>query len=73
MNEDYIYYKDGDNYAGNGNDEKRTHHNHYRPICRMTANQKNNGNQENEEPDYAIKLAVAKLSYLGVNAKDITL
>lgn len=32
-----------------------------------------NGNQENKELDYSIKLAVAKLSFLGVNVEDITL
>ncbi|MBD5463050.1 MAG: hypothetical protein HDR24_08350 [Lachnospiraceae bacterium] len=32
-----------------------------------------NGNQENKELDYAIKLLVAKLSSLGVNVEDITL
>lgn len=34
---------------------------------------KNNGNQENSELDYSIRLAVAKLSSLGVNVEDITL
>lgn len=32
-----------------------------------------NCNQENKELDYAIKLAVAKLSSMGVNVEDITL
>ena len=32
-----------------------------------------NGNQENPELDYSIKLAAAKLSSLGVNIEDITL
>lgn len=32
-----------------------------------------NGNQENKELDYSIRLAVAKLSSLGVNVEDITL
>lgn len=32
-----------------------------------------NGSQENRELDYSIKLAVAKLSSLGVNVEDITL
>lgn len=32
-----------------------------------------NGTQENKELDYSIKLAVAKLSSLGVNVEDITL
>ncbi|MCM1155877.1 MAG: hypothetical protein NC392_11035 [Roseburia sp.] len=32
-----------------------------------------NGNQENKELDYSIKLAVAKLSSMGVNIEDITL
>lgn len=32
-----------------------------------------NGSQENRELDYSIKLAVAKLSFLGVNVEDITL
>ena len=32
-----------------------------------------NGNQENKELDYSIKLTVAKLSSLGVNVEDITL
>ncbi len=34
---------------------------------------KNNGDQENKELDYSIKLAVAKLSSLGVNVEEITL
>lgn len=34
---------------------------------------KSNGNQDNKELDYAIKLTVAKLSALGVNVEDITL
>ena len=34
---------------------------------------KENGTQENTELDYSIKLAVAKLSSLGVNVEDITL
>ncbi len=34
---------------------------------------KSNGSQENNELDYSIKLAVAKLSSLGVNVEDITL
>ncbi len=34
---------------------------------------KSNGNQDNKELDYAIKLTVAKLSSLGVNVEDITL
>ena len=34
---------------------------------------KANGNHENEILDYAIKLAVAKLSSMGVNVEDITL
>ena len=33
----------------------------------------NNGDQENKELDYSIKLAVAKLSSLGVNVEEITL
>ena len=32
-----------------------------------------NGNQENRELDYSIRLAVAKLSSMGVNVEDITL
>ncbi len=32
-----------------------------------------NGTQENKELDYSIKLAVAKLSSMGVNVEDITL
>ncbi len=32
-----------------------------------------NGNQENRELDYSIKLATAKLSSMGVNVEDITL
>lgn len=32
-----------------------------------------NGNQENRELDYSIKLAIAKLSSMGVNVEDITL
>lgn len=32
-----------------------------------------NDNHENKELDYSIKLAVAKLSSLGVNVEDITL
>ncbi|MCM1202462.1 MAG: hypothetical protein NC312_14650 [Bacteroides fragilis] len=32
-----------------------------------------NGSQENKELDYSIRLAVAKLSSLGVNVEDITL
>ena len=32
-----------------------------------------NGNQENRELDYSIRLAIAKLSSLGVNVEDITL
>ncbi len=32
-----------------------------------------NGNQQNRELDYSIKLAVAKLSSMGVNVEDITL
>lgn len=32
-----------------------------------------NGNQENKELDYQIKVATAKLSSLGVNVEDITL
>ncbi len=32
-----------------------------------------NGNHENEMLDYFIKVTVAKLSSLGVNAEDITL
>lgn len=32
-----------------------------------------NGSQENKELDYSIKVAVAKLSSLGVNVEDITL
>lgn len=32
-----------------------------------------NGDQENKELDYAIKLTIAKLSSLGVNVEDITL
>ena len=32
-----------------------------------------NGNQENSELDYSIKLATAKLSSMGVNFEDITL
>lgn len=32
-----------------------------------------NGSQENRELDYSIKLAVAKLSSMGVNVEDITL
>ena len=34
---------------------------------------KSNGNQENTELDYQIKVTTAKLSSLGVNVKDITL
>lgn len=34
---------------------------------------KANGNHENEILDYSIKLAVAKLSSMGVNIEDITL
>lgn len=34
---------------------------------------KANGNHENEVLDYSIKLAVAKLSSMGVNVEDITL
>ena len=34
---------------------------------------KANGNQENKELDYSIKLTIAKLSSLGVNVEDITL
>ncbi|WWR21580.1 hypothetical protein V1226_09500 [Lachnospiraceae bacterium JLR.KK009] len=34
---------------------------------------KANGNHENEILDYSIKLAVAKLSSMGVNVEDITL
>lgn len=34
---------------------------------------KANGGHENEQLDYSIKLAVAKLSSLGVNVEDITL
>ena len=34
---------------------------------------KANGDHENEMLDYSIKLAVAKLSSLGVNVEDITL
>ena len=32
-----------------------------------------NGNQENRELDYSMKLAIAKLSSMGVNVEDITL
>lgn len=32
-----------------------------------------NGNQENKELDYQIKVTTAKLSSLGVNVEDITL
>lgn len=32
-----------------------------------------NGNHENKELDYSIKLTIAKLSSLGVNVEDITL
>lgn len=32
-----------------------------------------NGNQDNKELDYSIKLAIAKLSSMGVNVEDITL
>ena len=32
-----------------------------------------NGNQENKELDYQIKVITAKLSSLGVNVEDITL
>lgn len=32
-----------------------------------------NGNQENPALDYALKVAVAKLSSFGVNVEDITL
>ena len=32
-----------------------------------------NGNQENRELDYSIKLAIAKLSSMGVNVEDIPL
>ena len=34
---------------------------------------KANGNQENSELDYQIKVITAKLSSLGVNVEDITL
>ena len=34
---------------------------------------KANGNQENPELDYQIKIITAKLSSLGVNVEDITL
>ena len=34
---------------------------------------KENGNQENRELDYQIKVTAAKLSSLGVNVEDITL
>ena len=34
---------------------------------------KANGNQENQELDYQIKVITAKLSSLGVNVEDITL
>lgn len=34
---------------------------------------KSNGDQENTELDYQIKVTTAKLSSLGVNVKDITL
>ena len=34
---------------------------------------KANGNQENSELDYQIKVVTAKLSLLGVNVEDITL
>lgn len=34
---------------------------------------KENGNQENKELDYQIKVTTAKLSSLGVNVEDITL
>ncbi len=34
---------------------------------------KANGNHENSQLDYSIKLAVAKLSSMGVNIEDITL
>jgi len=34
---------------------------------------KENGNQENKELDYQIKVIIAKLSSLGVNVEDITL
>ena len=34
---------------------------------------KENGNQENKELDYQIKVTTAKLASLGVNVEDITL
>jgi len=34
---------------------------------------RDNGNQENKELDYQIKVTTAKLSSLGVNVEDITL
>ena len=34
---------------------------------------KANGNQDNPELDYQIKVAITKLSYLGVSAENITL
>ncbi len=34
---------------------------------------KENGNQENKELDYQIKVTTVKLSSLGVNVEDITL
>ena len=44
--------------------------NRYAELQRI---KQSNGNQENKELDYSIKLAVAKLSSLGVNVEDITL
>ena len=43
---------------------------HYTDLQRI---KKANGNTENAELDYQLKVAVAKLSSLGVSVEDITL
>ncbi len=49
------------------------HGTHFLPFTELQRIKRDNGDHENKELDYAIKLTTAKLSSLGVKIEDITL